>query len=121
LLEEVLAEDFDGFEIRLNLDSMAEEKVPIEPICSVWKNGYEEKTALTLELGAGESRLIGQITLYRAAGSGWLVDTDLLSGDFREALGIAVANCAGDVNLGLPSGEVDHRDSVAGKDAILQL
>jgi hypothetical protein len=94
LLEEVLAQDFDGFEIRLNPDFIAEEGA-LEPIQSVWKNGYEEKTALTLELSAGESRLIGQITLYRPAGSGWLVDTDLLSGDFRESLGIAVANSAG--------------------------
>lgn len=124
LLEEVLAEDFDGFELRLNPDAaVAENPAPgqIEPIRCVWKNGYEEKTALTLELSAGENRLIGQITLYRPAGSGWLVDTDLLSGDFRESLGIAVANCAADVRVGLPGMDVNQGEAAAlGTDAVLQ-
>jgi len=123
LLQEVLKEDFDGFEIRLHPDTIiVGEKTPPEPILNVWKNGYDEKTALTLELGAGESRLIGQITLYRPAGSGWLVDTDLLSGNFREALGMAVASCAADgclVFLGKREGDRESAAEV-GKDAILQ-
>ena len=48
---------------------------------------------MTLELSTPEDGLIGRISLHRPVGSGWLVDNDLLFGDFRESLGIAIAKC----------------------------
>lgn len=96
LLEEMLQADFDGYELSLDPEVIAAENAVAcwdGPMVCVWKNGYAEKAVLTLELSSPIHGLIGRISLYRPVGSGWLVDTDLLSGDFREALGIAVANC----------------------------
>ena len=96
LLETCLKADFDGFEIILNSDALADRSIPNQlPIATqrVWKNGYEEKVILTLELSTPRYGLVGRMSLHRQMGSGWLMDTDLLAGTLHRSLGKAIENC----------------------------
>ena len=96
LLEKCLKPDFDGFEISFDPDALGTGANPDQwemPIQRVWKNGYEEKVILTLELSTPRFGLIGRMSLHRQIGRGWLMDTDLLAGTLHRSLGKAIENC----------------------------
>lgn len=96
LLEKCLKSDFDGFEIFLDADVLGAEAKLDQwemPIQRVWKNGYDEKVILTLELSTPKFGLVGRMSLHRQMGSGWLMDTDLLAGTLHRSLGTAIENC----------------------------
>jgi UDP-GlcNAc:undecaprenyl-phosphate GlcNAc-1-phosphate transferase len=96
LLERALRAEFDGFELSLDPEVVsakgAEERWS-GTMELAWSNGYAEREIVILELSTPMEGLVGRITLHRSAGPGRLVDPDLLSGDFREALGVAIATC----------------------------
>jgi UDP-GlcNAc:undecaprenyl-phosphate GlcNAc-1-phosphate transferase len=96
LLEKCLKSDFDGFEISLDpgvLGAGVNRAQWEMPIRRVWRNGYEEKVILTLELSTPRYGVVGKMSLRRQMGSGWLMDTDLLAGTLHRSLGMAIENC----------------------------
>jgi hypothetical protein len=96
LLEKSLQSDFDGFELNLEPQFLLAEGVKDlgqKSLKRGWKNGYVEKTVFTLQLATPQHRLIGQISCYRPVDEGWFADTDLLSGDFRRSLALALEHC----------------------------
>jgi UDP-GlcNAc:undecaprenyl-phosphate GlcNAc-1-phosphate transferase len=94
VLENCLRQDFDGFELALDAASFGDGPRPCNAIIQrAWRNGYQEKMVLTLELSTPSHGLVGKISCHRQMGSGWLVDTDLLAGSLQSALGVAIDNC----------------------------
>jgi UDP-GlcNAc:undecaprenyl-phosphate/decaprenyl-phosphate GlcNAc-1-phosphate transferase len=94
VLENCLRQDFDGFELALDAASFGDGPRPCNAIIQrAWRNGYQEKMVLTLELSTPRHGLVGRISCHRQMGSGWLVDTDLLVGSLQNALGVAIDNC----------------------------
>lgn len=89
LLQECLADDFDGFEITLDdrfdqgelFDSYGDGR----SIRVHWKTS-KERLVLTLDLCTYKRRPLGQLSLYQAANSRFLIDTELLRGPFRHSL-----------------------------------
>ncbi len=89
LLEDCLADDFDGFEISLddrfepgNVLGACEDGRSINVH---WKTS-KERLVLTLDLCTYKRRPLGQLSLYQAANSRFLIDTELLRGTFRHSL-----------------------------------
>ena len=95
-LENCLKRDFDGFEVNLDPDAFGNVVMPgPETTQRIWRNrnGYKERIIFTLELSTPRYGLVGKISCHRQMGSGWLVDTDLLAGCLRTAIGNAIDNC----------------------------
>lgn len=119
VLENCLKRDFDGFELVLDRHAFENQKMPwARPIQRVWRNGYEEKTTFTLELSTPRRGLMGKLTCHRPTGAGWLVDTDLLTGELRSSLGTAIENCMSHASK--PLAEVRLLEPWGAKDAYLQ-
>ncbi|HEU4414496.1 MAG TPA: hypothetical protein VFT65_06900 [Candidatus Angelobacter sp.] len=94
VLENCLRQDFDGFELELDPEPFGDGPMPCKAVIQrAWRNGYQEKMVLTLELSTPRHGLIGRISCHRQMGSGWLVDTDLLAGCLQNSLGLAIENC----------------------------
>jgi hypothetical protein len=56
-----------------------------------------ERAVFTLQLATPSHLRIGQISCYRQVDEVWLADTDLLAGDFRRSLALALENCVMDL------------------------
>jgi hypothetical protein len=95
LLEDCLADDFDGFEIVLD-DRFAPDEVLDAPgdgrSIKVHWTASRERLVLTLDLCTFRRRPLGTLSLFQSTGSFMLIDTELLKGAFRHALEGALQN-----------------------------
>lgn len=95
ILEDCLADDFDGFEILLD-EKFASERFSDSPepdrsIKVDWR-ASRERLVLTLDLSSSRGRPLGRFSLYQSTGRLLLIDTELLKGGFRHALERALEN-----------------------------
>jgi len=111
-LEACLVGDFDGFEITLDRDFAT---------CAgnvfLHKNFFRtfrtftrtEKIALVLELSTPSSGVIGQLSLCRQVERATLIDIDLLFGEFRRSVAIALENCSRSTGREFPVSRAHER------------
>jgi UDP-GlcNAc:undecaprenyl-phosphate GlcNAc-1-phosphate transferase len=96
LLEGCLKDDFDGFEIVLSQPSLRRGFSGILGNGSVgrfWNDAPLEKMVMIVELSTPQSGLLGQFLVYRSIETRLLIDLDLLTGELRNALSVAIENC----------------------------
>ncbi|MGE5325075.1 MAG: glycosyltransferase family 4 protein [Actinomycetota bacterium] len=95
ILEECLADDFDGFEIALDEkfapEGFLDNPDPGRSIKLQWR-ASRERLILTLDLCTSRGRPIGRFSIYQSTGRLLLIDTELLKGAFRHALERALEN-----------------------------
>lgn len=95
ILEECLADDFDGFEIVLDEkfvpEGFLESPEPCRSIKLQWR-ASRERLILTLDLSTRRGRPIGRFSISQSTGRLLLIDTELLKGTFRHALEHALEN-----------------------------
>ncbi|HET9183057.1 MAG TPA: MraY family glycosyltransferase [Candidatus Angelobacter sp.] len=95
MLEDCLADDFDGFEIILDEkfvpEGFLENPEPCRSVKLQWR-ASRERLILTLELSNSRGRPIGRFSIYQSAGRLLLIDTELLKGAFRHSLERALQN-----------------------------
>lgn len=95
ILEDCLADDFDGFEIILDETfvpgAFLDSPDPGRSIQLQWRS-CRERLILTLDLSTSRGRPIGRFSIYQSTGRLLLIDTELLKGAFRHALECALEN-----------------------------
>lgn len=96
LLQDCLQPEFEGFEICLN-DRFAKtdtgQRLRTSQTERFWGSSIEETIIFIFELSAPKYGRIGRIALYRCNGAEWVTDVDLLTGEFRKSIGMALQNC----------------------------
>jgi UDP-GlcNAc:undecaprenyl-phosphate GlcNAc-1-phosphate transferase len=121
-LQDCLSEDFDGFEIMLNRSFLGYHRDLLageDAIRHFWSDISGAKITLMLEITTPMSGIIGEILLHRrlsfhhGKAAQPLIDTELLAGDLRHALGLALERCfrRSDQVLTLPIGSRQLRAS----------
>lgn len=96
LLEGCLKPEFEGFEIVLDepfARSDAGDRLWHANLERFWGFSLEETTVFTIELATAKYGRIARLSLYRSQESEWLPDIDLLTGEFRLGLSMALENC----------------------------
>lgn len=95
ILEDCLADDFDGFEILLDekfvSDGFLDSPELDRSIKLQWRSS-RERLILTLDLCTSKGRPMGRFSIYQSTGRLLLIDTELLKGAFRHALERALEN-----------------------------
>jgi hypothetical protein len=116
LLEDCLADDFDGFEIVLD-DRFAPNEAldgPDDGRCiRVHWNTSRERLVLTLDLCTFRRRPLGKLSLFQSTGSFMLIDTELLKGAFRHALEGALQNAIAPKRKTVPFSVLQDREAPA--------
>jgi len=116
LLEDCLADDFDGFEIVLD-DRFAPNEAldgPDDGRCiRVHWNTSRERLVLTLDLCTFRRRPLGKLSLFQSTGSFMLIDTELLKGAFRHALEGALQNAIAPKRKPVPFSVLQEREAPA--------
>ncbi len=96
LLELCLRKDFDGFKIILDPGhwvTLESDDAPTRMIQKSWSPNSHDKLILTMDLTTPRYGEIGRLSLEHGAGKRLLVDSRLLQGELRHALGMALDHC----------------------------
>lgn len=116
LLEDCMADDFDGFEIILD-DRFAPDEILDGPgdgrSIRVHWTASRERLVLTLDLCTFRRRPLGTLSLFQSTGSFMLIDTELLKGAFRHALEGALQNAIAPKLRPLPFSVMEERETPA--------
>jgi len=93
VLREGLQKDFDGFELALDPEFVRQLPSPTQgSITRIWNESILEKAIYTVELSLPQEGIIGQLSLRYGTESQMLVDPELLAGDLRRSLSMALGD-----------------------------
>jgi len=92
LLQKCLQSDFNGFEITLYRNARRGSEIPAEYLSAQWKDNVGGRVVVSMDLTAPLLGVMGEFSLTRGSTSELLIDHELLVGELRIALGIAIQN-----------------------------
>jgi UDP-GlcNAc:undecaprenyl-phosphate GlcNAc-1-phosphate transferase len=98
LLQGCLSEDFDGFKIDISAYFGRKNELPSpwdgRSLCLTW-NESRDKIIYTLDLATENGQEIGTLSLYQSGHCDFLLDNNLIKGDLRRAVAVAMQKSVG--------------------------